>query len=92
MLNTRHWTLLLYGLCAAARLHALAGELAEALQILALCETFSLVKNSRWFNIVLREPIVTPAQTISPRQRAGLKLKGQRLDGWETAVQLLNQS
>lgn len=88
-LDTRQWPLLLYGLSATARLQTLAGELAEAIQLLAWCETFSLIKQSAWFGIVLREPVTEATQKLPARQRAGLRLAGKRLDGWKTAVQLL---
>ena len=68
-----------------------AAPIAHTLGMAALTAAYlGLVKNGWvWSCEVL---LTTVAQTIPPRPRVAPKLKGQRLDGWETAVQLLNQS
>lgn len=89
--ETRQWLPLLYGLCAAARLQAIAGELAAAAALLGLIDTFPLAAASRWFEQVVRQPTATAVAALPAAQRAAQQAQGRGWDVWETAVALLDR-
>jgi predicted ATPase/DNA-binding SARP family transcriptional activator len=79
----------LFGLVAAARLLADAGQIERAVELYALASRYPSVANSRWFEDVVGQQIADVAAALPAARVAVLQELGQARDLKATAAELL---
>jgi tetratricopeptide (TPR) repeat protein len=82
---------LTHTLPAIALLFADQGEVERAVELYALAATQGIVANSKWFADIAGDEIAVAAEELPPDVVEDAKVRGQALDLWETAVDLLTE-
>ncbi len=85
----RTFTMLFYALASIALLLADQGEILQAVELYALVSRYPFVAKSRWFAHVYGRPIEEAARGLDPEEVEAARVRGQALDMWTTAEDLL---
>ena len=87
--KTRSFRLFLYTLAATALLRADQGEKERAVELYGLAARHRFVANSRWFADVVGGQMTAVIATLPLEVANAAQARGQKLDLWETAAELL---
>jgi tetratricopeptide (TPR) repeat protein len=88
-LATKAYMPAVYALPGVALLLAASGAEARAVEVWALAKSQPFVANSKWFEDVAGRELETLAATLPPEVAKAARERGQALDMWETAAELL---
>jgi tetratricopeptide (TPR) repeat protein len=89
LLSGRHYFWLLEAMAAAAAVLAERGEAERAVEIYALLNRHEFVANARWFADVFGQVVEKAAAHLPPDTVAAAKARGETLDLWQAARELL---
>jgi DNA-binding SARP family transcriptional activator/predicted ATPase len=86
----RSFMSVMYALPATALFLTYAGDVARAIEVWVLATRYAFVANSRWFeDVVGRHVRAAAAEVLTPEQIAAATARGETLDPWDTANELL---
>jgi hypothetical protein len=89
LLSGRHYFWLLEAMAAAAAVLAEQGEAERAVEIYALLNRHEFVANARWFVDVFGQVVEKAAADLPPDTVLTAKARGEALDLWQAAKELL---
>jgi predicted ATPase/DNA-binding SARP family transcriptional activator len=89
LLSGRHYFWLLEAMAAAAAVLAERSEVERAVEIYALLNRHEFVANARWFADVFGQVVEKASAELPPNTVAAAKARGETLDLWQAARDLL---
>jgi predicted ATPase/DNA-binding SARP family transcriptional activator/tetratricopeptide (TPR) repeat protein len=87
----RSFISIMYALPAAALFLTYTGDIVRAVEVWKLASRYAFIANSRWFEDVIGRHVSAAAAGLAPEQIAAAQTRGETLDPWETARELLQQ-
>jgi DNA-binding SARP family transcriptional activator/predicted ATPase len=85
----RSFNSVMYALPATALFLTYTGNTVRAVEVWELARRYAFIANSRWFEDVVGRRITAAAAVLRPDEIAAAKTRGETLDPWETARELL---